>query len=457
MLSRTCKLLSFAAVVATAALQSAELPASAASRIDAAVAKALAESGAPSVSIAVVDDGGIAYTKAYGNARLDPATLARPEMRYSIGSVSKQFMAGAILLLVQDGKLTLDDPVGRYLPNLTRAHDITIRELLSHTSGYQDYYPLDYVAPFMQKPVTAGEILRKWAGKDLDFEPGTRWQYSNTNFVAAGLILEKVTGIPLMTFLRDRIFTPLKMTSVIDLAEGTMASTDAAGYTRFALGPARPVTPEGRGWLYAAGELAMTAHDLALWDISLIEHTLLTPATLDVMMTPVRLKNGGSTGYGLGVGIENVAGRAAMQHGGAVSGFVSLNTVWPDDRRAVVVFANMDGSNSTGAITNQVAAALNESGSDLEEARQIFTELQNGRIDRALLSSDANAYFTAQVLADAAASLKPLGKPETFRQTSKSLRGGMVYGHYQIGFPGKSLHLSTFKTPEGKLAQYLIQ
>jgi CubicO group peptidase (beta-lactamase class C family) len=124
-------------LIALALPVAAQLPPAATAKIDAAAEKALADSGAPSVSIAVVKDGRIAYVKAYGKARLDPATAARPDMRYCIGSVSKQFMAGAILLLVQDGKLSLDDKVGRYLPNLTRANEITIRQLLSHTSGYR--------------------------------------------------------------------------------------------------------------------------------------------------------------------------------------------------------------------------------------------------------------------------------------------------------------------------------
>ena len=239
----------------------AQLPPEATAKIDAAAEKALADTGAPSVSVAVVKDGRIAYVNAYGKARLDPATPARPEMRYSIGSVSKQFMAAAILMLAEEGKLSLDDHVSRFLPNLTRANQITIRELLTHTSGYQDYYPLDYVAPFMQKPVTADEILKQWAAKPLDFDPGTRWQYSNTNYVVAGRILEKVTGKPFCQFLQARIFGPLSMTSVIDLDEKPLGDSDAAGYTRFGLGPARPATSEGRGWLFAAGELAMTAQD----------------------------------------------------------------------------------------------------------------------------------------------------------------------------------------------------
>ena len=377
--------------------------------------------------------------------------------------VSKQFMAGAILLLVEDGKLSPDDPVARFLPDLTRAKEITIRELLTHTSGYQDYYPLDYVAPFMQKPVTAREILDKWAKKPLDFDPGTRWQYSNTNFVAAGLILEKVTGMPLMSFLEARIFRPLGMTSVIDLAEKSLSASDAAGYTRFALGPLRPAPPEGRGWLFAAGELAMTAHDLALWDISLIQHKVLKPALLDTLMTPARLKNGAPTGYGLGVGIRDAGNHPKLSHGGAVSGFVSLNTVWPDEGAAVVVLTNVDGSSAPDRMTAEIAPLLLAEVEDphaaqaLEQARRIFSDLQQGGIDRSLLTSDADAFFTPQVLADAAASLKPLGDPESFRQMSVELRGGMTYRHFNIQCKGKALHLSTFTTPDGKLAQYLIQ
>jgi D-alanyl-D-alanine carboxypeptidase len=441
----------------------AELPSAMAAKIDEIAAKALAESGAPSVSIAVVEGGKIAYEKAYGKARLNPPTDAKAEMRYSIGSVSKQLLAGSVLLLVQDGKLSLDDRVSRYLPNLTRAGEITIRELLSHTSGYQDYYPQDYVAPFMLKPVTAEEILDKWARKPLDFDPGTRWQYSNTNFVAAGRIVERVTGGPFFAFLSKRILEPLGMTSAIDLAEHTLGPSDAAGYTRVAFGPPRPAPPEGRGWLFAAGELAMTAHDLALWDISLIEHKLLTPASLELLTTPVRLRNGAPTNYALGVSVSNDRGHPRLSHGGAVSGFVSLNTVWPDQAAAVVVFANEDGSRATGLITDQIAVLIVTEAEDpqaeraLRQARQIFDGLLAGKIDRGLLASDAQAYFTREVLDDASASLKALGPLESLKQTSMELRGGMTYRHFEVKFKDKLLHLNTLTMPDGKLEQYLIQ
>ena len=461
-ISRT--LLLFALIVAISGSLAGQLPQASVDRIDAIANKALADTGAPSASIAVVKDGKIAYVKAYGKARLEPATAASPEMHYCIGSVSKQFLAGALLLLVQDGKLSLDDRVGRFLPSLTRANEITVHQLLSHTSGYQDYYPLDYVAPFMQEPVTAEGILDRWANKPLDFDPGTEWQYSNTNYVVAGRILEKVADMPLMAFLESRIFRPLGMQSPIDLDVHPLSSSDAAGYTRFGLGPPRAVQPEAQGWLYAAGELAMTARDLAVWDESLMAGKLLKSAALQEMMKPVRLKNGAPVNYALGVGISNASGHPKLEHGGAVSGFVSSNAVWPDDGIAVVALTNLDGSSAAGSIVNQIGAWLLAEKLDpraaqaLEQARQVFGDLQQGKIDRSLLTSDADAYFTAPVLADAAASLKPLGTPQSFEQTSFGLRGGLTYRNFRIGFAwGKSLHLSTFSTPEGKLAQYLIQ
>ncbi|MGH9454045.1 MAG: serine hydrolase domain-containing protein, partial [Terriglobia bacterium] len=164
-----------ALALAVSAPLRAQLPSSLASRIDADVQAVLADTSAPSASLAIVKDNQLADVKAYGNARMQPRAPATPEMRYSIGSVSKQFLACAMLLLVQDGKLSLNDRVGRYFPALTRANDITIRELLSHTSGYQDYYPLDYVAPFMLQPVTPSDILDRFAKKPLNFEPGTQW------------------------------------------------------------------------------------------------------------------------------------------------------------------------------------------------------------------------------------------------------------------------------------------
>ncbi|MGB6194338.1 MAG: serine hydrolase domain-containing protein, partial [Terracidiphilus sp.] len=270
-------------------------------RVDRIATEVLAETGVPSASVAVVKGGKLVYAKAYGKARLEPELAATAKMRYTIGSISKQFTAAAILLLQEEGKLTLDDPVGKYVPGLTRGDDVTIRQILSHTSGYQDYWPEDYVMTPMLKPETTQQILDTWAKKPLDFEPGTQWQYSNTNYVIAGAIVEKVSGEKLMDFLEEHIFHPLGMKSVWNSDEAKLTQADATAYYRHALGPLRPAPKEGRGWMFAAGELAMTAHDLALWDESLIAQTVLKPESYKEMFTEIKLKDGKGTQYGLGV------------------------------------------------------------------------------------------------------------------------------------------------------------
>src|SRR2546430_11535727 len=282
-----------------------QFPADLTDKIDKVATDPLGRTGVPSASIAIVKDGQIAYVKAYGDARLEPRTPASTSMRYSIGSISKQFTAAAILLLQEEGKLSLDDKVAKYTPNLTRANEVTIRQLLSHTSGYQDYWPQDYVMPGMLKPTNAQQIMETWARKPLDFDPGSKWQYSNTNYVIAGVIVEKVARRPLLQFLQQKVFTSLGIKSTFNTDEGPLGENDPRGYLRYALGPLRPAPKEGKGWMFAAGELAMTAEDLAKWDVSVIDQKILKPASYREMQTDVLLRNGLDTHYGLGVDVNS--------------------------------------------------------------------------------------------------------------------------------------------------------
>jgi D-alanyl-D-alanine carboxypeptidase len=431
-------------------------------RIDRIAAQVLERTGVPSASVAVVQRGKLVYTHAYGQARLasgsEPALAAQPAMRYSIGSISKQFTAAAILLLQEEGRLKLDDPIGKYVPGLTRGNEVTIRQILSHTSGYQDYWPEDYVMTPMLKDVSARQILGAWAKKPLDFEPGTQWQYSNTNYVIAGCLVEKITGAPLMNFLAARIFRPLGMTSVWNSDETRLTQVDATAYYRNALGPLRPAPKEGRGWMFAAGELAMTAHDLALWDQSLIAQSLLKPESYKEMFTEVKLKNGKGTHYGLGVGIHDENGHRAIEHSGEVSGFVSDNFVLIDDGAAVAVLTNQDAVSAAVAIAHYVAplAANYPPGAINEQMLAIYRGLQKGAIDRGLLAPNLNDYFTAEALSDFQSSLAPLGEPLSLHQTSDEQRGGMTFRAFEIVYPGRKLELTTYTYPGGKLEQYLI-
>jgi D-alanyl-D-alanine carboxypeptidase len=427
-------------------------------RVDRIARQVLQQTGVPSASIAIVQHGKLVYTNAYGNAHLQPPVAATPQMRYAIGSVSKQFTAAGILLLQEQGKLSIDDPVGKYIPGLTRGDEVTIREILSHTSGYQDYWPEDYVMTTMLHAESAQQLLDTWAKKPLDFEPGTQWQYSNTNFVIAGCILEKVSGEPYFQFLTEHIFRPLGMTSVWNYDQAQLPAQDATAYYRYALGPLRIAPKEGFGFMAAAGELAMTPHDLALWDESLIAQSILKPESYREMFAEVKLKDGKGTHYGLGVDVRELAGHREIEHSGEVSGFVSDNLVLVDDGAAVVVLTNQDAVNAASRIAQLAAPVIAGFPPSPEEkqALDIFRGLQQGHIDRSLLAPNLNDYFTPQAVADFQSSLGPLGEPLSLRQIRTEQRGGMTFRSFDIVYPDRRLVLTTYTYPDGKLEQYLI-
>ncbi len=181
-------------IISFCALPAAAQPPALEQKLSDSIGSALKESGAPSVSVAVVDNGMLSYARAFGKANIEADRDAGVHTRYAVGSVSKQFTVAAILLAEQQHKLSLDDKVSKYFPDLTRANEVTLRELLSHTSGYEDYAPQDYIIPEWTKPTTPQAILDRWAKKPLNFDPGTRWQYSNTNYVIAGRNFRKSLG-----------------------------------------------------------------------------------------------------------------------------------------------------------------------------------------------------------------------------------------------------------------------
>jgi len=430
-------------------------------KVDNVANQVLKATGVPSASVAVVQHGKIVYTHAYGSAKLNPDVAATTDMRYAIGSISKQFTAACILILEQEGKISLDDHVSKWFPGFTRSNEVTIRELLSHTSGYQDFWPQDYVPPMMQKPIQPMEILNRWAKKPLDFDPGTRWQYSNTNFVIAGQIVQKITREPFYKFLKDHILDPLQMNSAVNFDQGKMTSSDPEGYMRYGLGPLRPALPEGSGWMDGAAELAMTPHDLAKWDISIINQSLLEPSSYKKFEREVLLKSGVGTGYALGIEVGMMNGHRMLSHSGEVSGFTDENMVFPDDSAAVVVLTNQDAASASGAIAREVSHLLfktqdKNTAMRTEQARKIFENLQKGKIDRSLFTSDANAYFSKQALQDFQSSLSPLGKPKSFTQTNQQDRGGMLERVFRVVTPKQTLRVWTYQKPDGKLEQYQI-
>jgi D-alanyl-D-alanine carboxypeptidase len=441
------------------------LAADVASKVDAVVQDVMTRTGVPSVSLGIVQDGRVVLTKAYGQARLEPPLPATADMLYAIGSISKQFTAACILLLQQEGRLNVNDPVGKYFPDLTRAGDVRIRHILSHTSGYRDYAPQDYTIPEWTKPATAMQIVRQWATQPLDFEPGTQYQYSNTNFNIAGLIVEKASGERFWSFLSRRILVPLGMSRTIDL-DADHGKVQPTGYMRYALGPLRPAIIEAPGWYFADGAMAMPVADLLAWDISVMNRSLLSRESYAAMETEVKLKSGEGARYGLGVSLSTRDGHRVVSHGGEVGGFVASNTVFPDDKLAVAVLTNQSASPAAGSVGRAVAALLlpaspaaaSDAVSRAEaQARALLGELQQGRIDRAQLTANCNFYFSDVALGDHQSSLGPLGPVQTVRQTSTSLRGGMTFRAFDVSFAdGTRLRLTTYTVAGGGIEQFII-
>ncbi|MGW8137093.1 serine hydrolase domain-containing protein [Sphingomonas zeae] len=457
-------LLAAVALLAPAPLLAQALTPAENQKIDALVTKTLADTGVPSASIAVVRGGKIVLAKAYGKQFEGQKAPADPKLPYQIASVSKQFTAAAIQLLADQGKLSLDDTVSKYVPGITDGDQISLRQLLSHTSGLRDYWPQDYSFKAMATPTTPQGIVDRWAKAPLDFKPGTQWQYSNTGYVVAGMIVEKVSGQPLLQFLQTHVFRPLGIRALDQ--DKAVGPGFPQGYLRHALGPVRVETPAAPGWLYAAGELSMSPEDLAKWDVARMNRTLLPPKDWEEQETPVKLADGSNTNYGLGVGVGTADGRRVVEHSGEAVGFLTENIVYPDDKAAVVVAVNAWFADAQSRIAKGISdivlpapQASTEDAAALDRTKRVYAQLQAGNLDRSLLTEDAAYYFTPTTLADYRTSLSPLGAPTKIEQSGRTrLRGGFVNRSYRVTYPGRTLRISTYAEPgpNGRIEQFLV-
>lgn len=445
--------------------------------IDQAANTALARTSTPAASVAVVKDGQIVYLQAYGDAQVQPQVVASPSMRFAVGSVSKQFTAVAALMLAEEGKLSLDEPIARWYPDLTGADRITLRHLLNHTSGYADFWPQDYVMPPMSKPADPEAVIRAWATRPLEFQPGARFEYSNTGYMIAGRIIEKAAGQPLFDLLKERVFTPLAMESVVSFDQRNLSyPPDAMGYRRAALAPVRRALPQGSGWGLGAFELAMTAEDLAKWNIALIDRKLpMTSAAYDALFTSAKLSDGRDAGYALGLTVSG-NGRRRVGHTGEVAGFMSAQTIWLNDRAAVVAFTNLEAYPAASQIAAGVGQVLfppsspsvspppvppalpvPAEGPDAQKVRALLVGLQRGQPDRALLTRDLSDYFDRDLVSDFSTSLRPLGGVRTVQRLGQFRRGGMTGANWRVVFEGgQAVSVSTYATSEGKFEQFLV-
>ena len=385
-------------------------------RVDDYIRAAMARQKIPGLAVAIVLNGEVIKARGYGEANVEHKVPVTPETIFQSGSVGKQFTSAAVMLLVEDGRIALTDPVMKFFPQAPAGwKSITIRHLLTHTSGLPDYTTgtLDY-----RRDYTEDDLLKFAYALTPEFPPGTRWNYSNTGYVVLGAVIRKVSGKFYGDLLRERVFAPLGMPTARVISEDAIVPNRAAGY-RLEKGELR-----NQEWVSpslnttADGSLYLSLLDLIAWDRGLRERRVLEPATWQQVFTPVVLKSGRTYPYGFGWSIDEVGKRPVQRHGGAWQGFRTDIARYPENGLTVIVLANLAEADP-GEIVDGIAALLDprlqpaapgplpDIPAVQARARQILQDTAAGR-----LSNDDFAYLRAgffpegpkryaQILADA--------------------------------------------------------
>lgn len=298
----------------------------------------------PAVVLKVVQDGQEVKTAAYGFANLELNVPATTNSVFEIGSVTKQFTASCILLLQQDGKLSIEDKLGKHVPNIPAAWtNVTIRHLLSHTSGIKSYTGLDGFA--LTRRLTQTQFLELIGKQPPEFQPGEGWKYSNTGFSLLGYVIENVSGKSYWQFLRERILIPLGMDQTTDRNPGTIITNRVSGYeqtNRVHINRDYDLTD-----VFAAGAIASTVGDLGKWNAALNSRRILSEESKKAAWTPQPLNSGKLTAYGLGWYVETHEGHRCVGHGGSTSGFNGSTQRFPEDDLYVIILTNTDDSIGT--------------------------------------------------------------------------------------------------------------
>jgi CubicO group peptidase (beta-lactamase class C family) len=296
----------------------------------------------PGLSLAVVRGGAVIRARGYGFASLELNVRVTPQTVFQIGSLTKQFTAVAVMMLVGEGRVGLGESITRTQDGLPPAWGgVTVRHLLDHTSGIKSFTSLpDVMARLTFLPASRDEVLALVAGEPLEFAPGERYAYNNTGYYLLGHIIEQASGQPYADFLRERIFAPLKMnaTRVNDLKD--ILPDRACGY-EWAEDRWRNADHISMTWPFSAGALVSTALDLARWDAALGSESLLPKAAWERMWTPATLNDGTRVDYGFGWAVGDYGGHRSLGHGGGIPGFMTYMERYPDDDLAVIVLTNV--------------------------------------------------------------------------------------------------------------------
>ncbi len=428
---------------------------------------------APAVSVAIVEHGAIAFTDAAGLADVGAGRKATTQTRFRVGSITKMFTAVSIMQLVERGALHLDDRLSLYVPDAPHAGEITIRELLMHTSGLPNYGDAAFDDGAVKTPTTPSAILASMANRPLEFTPGSKYSYSNTGYVALGLVIERVAKMPLAEYERSHIFAPAGMH---DTSAGILPA-DAGTARGYMDANATAVAPYDASWLYADGDIVSTASDLARFDIALMNGRLVSPATFAAMQAaPVKTDMEGAT-YGLGTMMFALDDLTLVGHHGGLPGFEADNELIPEQKFAVVILGNafsFKTSSELGPLlatffpqtSARVAAAANAeqlvagSGEDpalTERFRAFFVALQGGHVDRTAVTAQMNAALGAEQLGEIAQQLGALGTLQKLVFKTKDAHAAGTAYHYVGVFSAQTTPLTFTLDAAGKIAGVFLQ
>lgn len=322
--------------------------------IDAIARDALKDGRLAAVSIAIWRGDRTTFAKAYGDADTKAHTAATADTVFRIGSVTKQFTAAAIMQLVEQGKIGLDDPLTKYLPDYPmQGKTVSIRRLLTHTSGIYNYTDEAFMKS-AAKDLSLAELIALFSGKPFDFEPGARWSYSNSNYVLLGAIIEKVTGMSYAAYLKQNVFPRARLasTTYCDNADPRVAH----GYS-LASGALADSEPISMTTPYAAGALCSTARDLVAWTRALHAGEVVSDASYQQMITPVTLTDGTTHPYGFALAMGDAQGHKRIGHNGGINGFASVLTYYPDDDLVIAVLVNTE-SGAAESVEERVARVM---------------------------------------------------------------------------------------------------
>jgi D-alanyl-D-alanine carboxypeptidase len=326
-----------------------------ADKVDAYVREEMKERDIPGVALTVIKNGKRIKTETFGFANLEHKVPVKPETAFEIGSVTKQFTSAAIMLLVQDGKLSLDDKISAHLKNTPpQWSKITIRHLLTHTSGIKSYTGIDKGFEFTEH-LTQEQFIKLIGTYPLEYQPGDSWKYCNTTYNLLGFIIENLSGNNYWEFLGERIFTPLGMNNTTNRNPNVIIPNRAAGYEKNKAGDMINRDYDLTD-VFSAGAVVSTLADMSKWDAALNTNQILSEASKNEMWTVYKLNNGTDKSYGLGWYVDTLDGHNNIGHSGSTSGFSASFQRFPDDKLTILIFCNSGEGGIATKLAKEIAA-----------------------------------------------------------------------------------------------------